>query len=176
VSFSDEDRPPLEPAPTIRDTGPPLDLAPDTDPAPDPVLVALVDVLTELGKVKDELRLSRANDELARSALSNRVDAAIAESRAAHAAAVTATDRADEIMGVVSASHRLLKGEITDHLISIDTKADRLDHKFGTLFDVLVERQNTTIEMLETHIGRDPDSAHGNGIANGHGNGATAEE
>ncbi len=170
MSFSDEDSPPLEPAPTIRDLGPPVDLAPDTDPAPDPVLVALVDVLAELGKVKDELRLSRANDELSRSALSNKVDAAIAESRAAHAAAVTATDRADEIMGVVSASHRLLKGEITDHLIRIEAAGENTSSKFGKVADFQGEQISTLFQMQHSHASKPADEAHsvytnGNGVA-----------
>ncbi len=170
MSFSDEDSPPLEPAPTMRDTGPPIDLAPDTDPAPDPVLVALVDVLTELGKVKDELRLSRANDELARSALSNKVDAAIAESRAAHAAAVTATDRADDILRIVEASHRLLKGQITEHLIEIDAKVDSVDTKFGTVVQFHGEQIKSLFEMQHHHASLPADEAHsvytnGNGVA-----------
>jgi hypothetical protein len=173
--MSHEDDGPLTPAPTIRDLGPPIDLVnadtePPTDPAPDPVLVALVDVLAELGKVKDELRLSRANDELSRSALSNKVDVAIAEARAAHAASVVATD-------AVNVAARWLDEQHKQDIAELDRRLDKraTDDRGAVreLAKMSADEVTATVRVLEGHMAETLATAHvdtgGNG--NGHHNG-----
>ncbi len=168
--MSHEDDGPLTPAPTIRDLGPPIDLAErDTEPPPtEPTLTAV------LGKL-DALTELTMNLGIVVGALKNIAESARSEARSAHDAANVAADKADEIMGVVSASHRMLKGQITEHLIRIEAAGDKTNSKFGKVADFQGEQISTLFQMQAAHASKPADDAH-SVYTNGNGNGVAAEE